>query len=220
MSANYTDMTGVLTLKKVTPVINALFGALSVTQKSMAAGTAMIQNIGASAQWDDVLEKLNELITSLRLPEGKVETIGGAIRALAAHLKVELDETALTEWEAYFDDGYAVTNNELFWIASILDDGHGLTAIKSSTAWYSDTVSLGEFGGEGNFTSNQVNICFSSNQIATFGQELHEAIAKDDTNVAAEHVMTCINAVFGSITDPIKRAEILRQVQGLMTAAK
>lgn len=219
MSHSSTDMTGILMLDAVTPIINALFGSFSVTDNGMEKGYAFINNIDSQSTWGTVEENLNELIGSLGLSTDKDLTVVQCITLLAKHLNVSLDESVVKAWEQNIDNGNQTDISEVFRIASLLNDGHGLTGMKLETAGYSDKARLDEFGGAGYFQSQQVVISGSSYKVANLGERVHRSLVKNDTDAAAKEILTSLNNTLDGIIDPVKRTEVaIKLIQLLVTA--
>ena len=65
MANNYYEATGVLVLDRVTPVIQALFGAFALDESHPGNGQAYIAQIAETTnpQWPDVLDGLEDLAT-------------------------------------------------------------------------------------------------------------------------------------------------------------
>ena len=70
MANNYYEATGVLVLDRVTPVIQALFGAFALDESHPGNGQAYIAQIAETTnpQWPDVLDGLEDLATQLGIP--------------------------------------------------------------------------------------------------------------------------------------------------------
>src|SRR5471032_878250 len=96
MANNYYDMTGVLVLNKVTPVIKALFGPFNLDETYPSNGQAYIANISESSNcsWDAVLENLQDLTAELdlALPDDAEDNVAEHLRLLAVHFSAVQEE--------------------------------------------------------------------------------------------------------------------------------
>ena len=132
MIYRYFLATGVMTLEKITPVIEALFGGFNLKPEPPDATLTP-----AFPTWSQVLEALRTLAGSLSidLPEGAFDNMRSILLLLATHFGclddpaiVHLIETHRFERDADLDT--------LFVIANRFDDGHGLHVIKFNAGPY------------------------------------------------------------------------------------
>lgn len=224
MANNYYDMTGVLVLDKVTPVIRALYGALELDENYPGNGFAYIANISESTSnsWCSILENLLELADSLKLEvvdeDGQPgESMEDVLSALALHFKVDdsIELENLIEHNDFDDDA---DMKSLFMIAKLLNDGHGLTAYKTESAWHCSKPRLFEFGGCGDFTGTHVTVSGSSNQVVSLGEELEASLATGDTDAAAELVRTNVSELLAGIYDETVRTQVRNKLIQLLQA--
>jgi hypothetical protein len=185
------QMTGVLTLKRVTPVITALFGKFHLDAHRPGEGQAYIALTG-----NERFPYLNSIIIELsRLDaaqgllqwEEEEEAIMDARRvlcALAGHFHVEQDEAlqALIQ-QGSFED--CIDLDTLFMLATRFDDGHQLAAIESEGGWQCGESHLFRFGGDACFHSPIVRLCDESHRIRVLGGALYSALAKENFTKAA-----------------------------------
>jgi hypothetical protein len=226
MANNYQDMTGVLVLKKVTPVIKALFGGFKLDENYPGNGQAYIASMseGGLCSWDSVLENLQELaqqfghITKSEQSE-PTETVEQVLSLLAghfnAHNNIELEN--LIE-HGDFSQDVAVNLDSLFSIAKAFDDGHGLRACKTETAWHCSKPLLFEFGGCGNFAGSHVSVSRSSHQVVSFGEDLETAISSGNTDAAAECIRTEVGRLLAGIHDEAAREQVRCKIGQLIFA--
>ena len=96
MANNYYEATGVLVLDRVTPVIQALFGAFALDESHPGNGQAYIAQIAETTnpQWPDVLDGLEDLATQLGIPMPDDEglSIPPLLELLAVHFGADEDE--------------------------------------------------------------------------------------------------------------------------------
>jgi hypothetical protein len=223
MAKNYYDMTGVLILDKITPVIKALFGVFELDETYPGNGQAYIANMseGSSCSWEYVLEKLQELVEELglALPEDAEDTIEEHLYVLATHFGADENEVLsnLIEHNVFEDDADL---DSLFTIAKAFDDGHGLKAYKTETAWHCSAPRLFEFGGAGDFTGMHVSVGNSSNQIVALGERLEAALSASDTDKAADILREKVGNILSGIYDATTRDVIRSKLSNLLAEPK
>lgn len=220
MANNYYDMTGILFLDKATPVIKALFGAFELDENYPGNGQAYIANISDSSNcsWESVGENLQDMVEDigLSLPEDAESTVEDCLHALAAHFNADKNEELANLIEhADFDDEADL--DSLFTIARAFDDGHGLTACKTETAWHCSKPRLFEFGGAGDFTGRHVSIGGSSSQVAQLGEALEEALSVDDAAKAADILSKEVGRILAGVYDENARSQIQSKLSEMLS---
>ena len=228
MSNNFWDMTGVLVLNKVTPVIKALFGAFELDPTYPGDGRAYIANMAEStnATWAAVLENLQELADELDLTldteddQNMAETASKTLTALATYFKVGQPETlvanlGLTKPSDFEQDVDLAT---LFAIAKAFDDGHGLTAYAPEGCWHCDRPRLYEFGGSGEYRSSNVYVYANSTHCLELGKELDESLSSGDTDGAARTIREEVARLLTGIADESVRAKVQHKLAELVAA--
>jgi hypothetical protein len=222
MANNYYDMTGVLVLDKVTPVIKALFGVFELDENYPGNGQAYIACISESSDcsWDSVMENLQELAEGLGLKleddEGnEAQDVGEALHVLARHFNAEQNEDLERLIEGCdFDDSADI--DTMFTIAKAFDDGHGLKAFKIETAWHCSKPRLFEFGGAGEFTGSHVTVGASSNQIVAMGERLETALSEQDIDKAAEILREKVGGFLAGVYDDKARDAVRAKLSALL----
>jgi hypothetical protein len=221
MANNYYDMTGVLVLNIVTPVIKALFGPLELDENHPGNGIVYIANISesTSCSWDSVLENLRELAERLGLsqPEDAEDEIEEYLNVLATHFCAESNtEIAnLIEMTDFENDADVDT---LFTIALAFDDGHGLKSYKTETSWHCSKPRLFEFGGAGDFRGLHISMGDSSDRTAALGEALDDALTSDETDKAAEILYRKVEGILNGVFDEIKRSAMRSKLSALLAA--
>jgi len=187
MANHYYGATGVLVLKQVTPVINALFGAFQLDANYPGDGQAYIAIVSEENNplWDDVHAGLTALVGSLGLVTDETASIQQVLNLLAGQFAATDDDEAFQELveRHVFED--SVELDTLFLIAIHLDDGHHLQAIHFEGCWHCSKPRLFEFGGAGHFLSRELNLFGSSSQVRHLGEQLHQAIVAADVGAAS-----------------------------------
>jgi hypothetical protein len=208
------QMTGVLTLERVTPVMSALFRELRLDAHYPGKGLAYIALTahGHFPSWNSILIELFQLAAGLGVLPREKEAILDAKRilsALAGHFHVEQDEAlqALIEQDSFAE--YADLET-LFLLATRFDDGHRLAALESEGCWQCGDSKLFRFGGEAHFFSRTVRLYEESHRIRALGGALYLALAKEDLAEAATLLALETARLLGSIQDSPTR-EAVRQ---------
>jgi len=222
MSNSYYDLTGVLRLKQVTPIIKALFGGLSLDPNYPGKGEAYFARMSevSSQSWDDVLDELEELASSHGLnwdPEpGQEATADDLLWALARHFKDKNEGfAALVEASSFEED----TDLEaLFVLARAFDDGHGLEAIFFEGCWHCDKPRLFEFGGDGGFIGQHCTVMGTSSQYLQVGGDLDKALASSNVEEAAALLEKHLASVLAGIDDSSARTNVTRAVARRLAA--
>lgn len=194
MATNSYDSTGVLVLDRITPVINAIFGDLSLRPLDLTRRQWFIATTSDSQHpsWTNITSKLAlvaaRLGASLSASASRIEVLD----ALATRLNLSLNEhrNQLAEILAQKEDDAECTSPaNLFIVASLLNDGHGLDSITMEGAWYSDDkLHLSQFGGNGLYMSKEVYLQSTSSDASMLGPSVHTALANDDVDAATGHL--------------------------------
>lgn len=224
MSNSYYDLTGVLRLKQVTPIIKALFGGLSLDPDYPGNGEAYFARMSevSSQSWDDVLDELEALARKLGLrwepAAGQDSSAEDLLWALARHFKSDKDEgfASLLEASSFEDDDTDL--EALFVLARAFDDGHGLHAIVFEGCWHCDKPRLFEFGGDGGFIGRHCTVMGTSTQHLQLGSELDQALARTDMDEAASLLEKHMANLLAGIDDSAARSTLMRTVATRLAA--
>lgn len=219
MANTYLDQTGIIHLDKVTPIIQALFGAYKLDPTTPGNGDAYIgsSSQGADLSWNSVAECLKDVATSLGIEQFNAdwEPMPAVLASLAKHFGCADDPyiVALTEeWDWDDDAGLPV----LFELAQRFDDGHGLQYLQMQGAWTCNRPLLGQFGGYAEFSSKQYFICEDTKSIAELGLEVHKALINSEYDRAADLIG---DQVVEALLEGIQNEDTRRTVR-LQVAAK
>ncbi|NNM52099.1 MAG: hypothetical protein HKM02_07725 [Pseudomonadales bacterium] len=219
MAINYYDMTGVLILDQVTPVIKALFNGYNLDGSFPGKGQAYIANISESSNcsWYSVCENLESLAKELGLKIDESNMIEEVLSVLASHFSANQnnDLANLMENSTFEDDA---SLDALFTIAKAFDDGHGLKAFKYEGCWHCDKPRLDNFGGHGEFTGSHVTVRGSSTGIVELGEKLEAAIESGNTNKAAELICKQVSSLLAGIYDEVVRKEVANNLVQMLSA--
>ena len=85
----------------------------------------------------------------------------------------------------YCDD---IEWHEIFNLAVIFDDGHGIEEIKVESAYTCSKLRMFEFGGFGTMITDKVNVCFGSFAAISYGEEMTKALRENNLSEAGEVV--------------------------------
>ncbi len=219
MANNYYDMTGVLVLDTVTPVIKALFGPFDLDENHPGNGEVYIADIAEStdASWDTVLANLLDLIEQIGLPLPDVDddSIVECLYVLAPHFSAEQNEE-LANLIAQSDFENGADLDSLFTIARAFDDGHGLKAYKAECSWHCSKPRLFEFGGAGNFGGRHIAVGVSSQQAVELGEKLEAALELGDTDEAAAIIREKVGSILAGIHSEVARNAIRSKLSDLL----
>jgi len=220
MADNYNDMTGVLMLEKVTPVIEALFGHLELDPKYQGNGQAYIAVKAemTSTSWRHPIDELEPLADKWGLaPEGGFEGPEEILRALAAHFgAIQNEDVAALIEQVDFNEEDADLE-ALFLLAQVFDDGHGLKGIDTEGSWTSNRHRLGHFGGYGMYLTKNVRVTCCSSQANQLGTALDQALESNNLEDAAKALAKDIGTVLASMNDEEKRHAIRLFLAELLT---
>ncbi|MEC4718253.1 hypothetical protein RY831_03775 [Noviherbaspirillum sp. CPCC 100848] len=206
MTSTYRDMTGVLALECITPVIKALFGSYSLddTYPGIGKGKVFVACIAESSDvtWSSMLDRLRDLAAQrqVTLGEGEEEGVEEYLYALAAHFGAGRDGFLNAVIENIDLAGNADLE-VLFDLAIGFDDGHGLKSNATEAAWHCDRPRLGEFGGYGEFCGRHAFVGLSSSDAVILGGALDSALEAGDIDQAAKCILDKVEIFLSGIAD-------------------
>ena len=211
MTNNYVG-SGVLVLDRVTPIITALFGDFHLAD-CPGEGRANITLIPDTATpcWEAILLRLSRLGADLGILPGEAPVAGTVLSAWIKHFHAEQDEALLSLLDHHRFEG-AVILDDLFPIASLIDDGHRLTAIEFEGCWCCSKLRPFKFGGHACFFSREVRLSDSSSEVREFGIALNTALSKGDIADASELVTLEISRLLDSIQNITARDTVRQRV--------
>jgi hypothetical protein len=218
MSNNYYDATGILIFSdgnaNVTPVIRALFGTFEMDETTPGEGQVYIANMSeaTSSTWNSVADSIatHREALGIALPDGAEEDdIAAWLTQLGAKFGVQ-DEKFLQLLESDFDCEADLAS--LYDLAQWCNDGHNLKALDVEGAWHSDRPRLHEFGGDGMYLSDLVQVTRSSSRARELGSDLEAALANNDTIKAGQIVGKEVGRLLASISNQQFREAIAETV--------
>lgn len=222
MANTYYDATGVLVLDKVTPVIEALFGAFHLDANYPGGGEVYIATISEQRRpsWDAISDALAEVAKTLSVKVSRAKQryrIRSTLLALAAHFGTAPDSPSYQMIEHHRFESEEPELTTLFGIAQALNDGHGLSAIKFEGSWHCTQPRIYYFGGHGTYISAPVSITRDSHQVLTLGPQLHRALALENLDEAAAILIAEVTALLSGITSDATRKQLQLKLATLLT---
>ncbi|WP_186083138.1 hypothetical protein [Burkholderia gladioli] len=225
MAVNISEGCGVLLLKNVTPVIQAIFadhnlngGDDPVKVREGMVYIADSDERGYCTNWESLGGRLLDLVEDLGL-EGlqDEEDICATLRVLAGHHRTgEAMEAWIHTHREDIDAGQCGWLPDLFDLAKLLDDGHGLTGISMRTASVCSELRLGEFYGRGWLFTSVYQEFVDSDDVLKEALTISDALLADDIVGAGEKVLHQVQRALSSIVDEAQRDAITAIVrQGL-----
>lgn len=218
MAFNSSQMTGVLSLNNVTPVIKALFGPYELDENFPSNQCVYIAySADQGCPWDTVLENLRSLAKELNLalPVDAEDNLREHLHALNTHFNAG-GNTDLSIFIDHGDLGGNAALDTLFIFAMAFDDGHGLKSYSTESAWYCNRPMLFEFGGSGAFRGLHVEVSNTSSNVTALGENLNEALTQNDTAQAADILLKEIDGILSGVFDELKRTEMRSKLSELM----
>ncbi|KFK91757.1 hypothetical protein [Serratia sp. Ag2] len=209
------NMSGVMVLNNVTPVITALFGAFNMKQvcPDDNGRIYITQKTEDNTSWHHINDALLILSSQLGLllPKNTDRKIKDTLYALATYFNATQHEKLTLILEDYpFDskaDLYA-----LFILAVCFDDGHGLQEIRFEGGWKIERPQIFGFGGNGAFLSREIVSIGTSSQPIAIGEKLRAAILNNDTERAADIIFSSLSFLLLGIHDNKIRTVITAQL--------
>lgn len=218
MSQHNYEMTGVLVLENVTPVITALFSTFHLDGNDPGNGSAYIayQAESSSNYWSEIVEALAELIVTLGLAlpadDGDVSE---HLRVLGQHFGCAQDEVFQDLIQVHEEQADV---DHLFALALFFDDGHGLTAFNTEAAWHCSRMRLFEFGGSGEYQGKNFLVTTASSHAGSLGAKVDGQLAAKDLQGAAQSVFDEVQNLLAGIIDKDAMNEVRSRVSSLLAS--
>lgn len=213
MANNSTMGTGVLRLSVPTAVISALFKGYSLDAAYPGGGAVYIcsDSEAGGSTWEDVEESLQELAETLGLVPAGGEPLH--LKELVAKLSAHYGKDASGVQhllEPGMDENASLS--ELFDLAQVLDDGHGLWALEMETAHYCSKPRLYEFGGYGLFLGKDVVVTSGSHTALQVGPKLDAAVNARDVDATVAVLSQQLAETLLWINEPDLRLEVAKRL--------
>jgi hypothetical protein len=219
MAISYYQMTGVLTLERVTPVITALFDGFHLEADTLGKGRALISLKAGEyyPRWEKIVAELSRLAVDLGvLPRETEQTadLETVLSVLAVHFQVEQDVQGRIE-QALFAD--CADLDSLFALATRFNDGHQLTAIETNASWLYTVPRLFRFDADLSFLSGNVRLFEQSHRIRAVACALDAALQNGDVAEASRLVVRETVRLLDCIQDSQTREAVRRHFIGRLT---
>lgn len=209
MAQNYYDGTGVLVLDKVTPVIRGLFGLFRLDETYPGDGRVYIARSSevCTPCWDEIADHVYNTAKSLGL---KLADHEWSNWSLETYLKLLAPKSGKADIDAILPDDHADEADlaDVFDIAKMFDDGHGLKAMKFQNAWHADSLRLNEFGGSGEYLGKHYFTRGDSSTTVATGETVDAALEKKDYPAAAKLIAERVHVLLEGILDAGAQDEI------------
>lgn len=194
----------------ITPVIATLFSPFNCD-----GGGDYIGSGPDEAQFWDCFESDDIALIAERvgvsldqvMPNGLFD-IEGAFRMLLAAKGI--NDSILDSID--FSNSYYVQDALL--LATHLNDGHNVTGIKLSGAYYCDKLRQWEQGGFDSFTTGNLDISTDTQSDIQFFERLDRSIAENDVEAASEAVASRLSNILSGIKDEAFRVAVTKEFAG------
>jgi len=208
---------GYIMLKKFTPIINCLFGPFGVRPWSKEATRTYIiesrrnENSMWSAIHDNLLQHIGELGLVSEIEQDS--SIHNCLSILAErYIANETDRTVFV----------GRTNNTIFWdmanmetvyyLASNLDDGHGLDTLAYDEMRYDDESDVQYVAGSALYFSPEINLRSEPKDLILCGEALSRAIRDVDSVSVSRRLYEEIYFKLEEIKNPALAREVRLQI--------
>lgn len=162
-------------------------------------------------QWSDVREGLIRLGSELELNIDNNIEMSVALEVFAQRFGTDQRGELKSLIEHHMFEG-AADLDTLFWIATLFDDGHGLTEIHFEGCWYCSKPGMFVFGGDGCFLSREVSAFSDSRQACELGPQIRGALLRNQPEFAAEAIAWETRRLIAQINDESQRRSLLQKV--------
>jgi hypothetical protein len=198
----------VLRVSSVTPVLRALFGAVtSNTYRGQTSAAVCIDTEEGGWTWGRVGSGLQRAAEELGL--GSDLGFERALELIASRLRVNASPVLWMAGEAPEEEA---PMEDLFALARVLDDGHGLTAVEYVVAQHFPREPTGEFDGVGIYESDRVVVITRASNALMLGASLDEAVRRSDVRAVAAVVKEHMADLLSSVRDKEFRSEVAREL--------
>lgn len=220
MANNYSESTGLLRLKKVTPVIEAMFGQFNFGPTHSGEFYIGIDD-ETCPLWEGLSERLSDLCNSLGIKIGLDDMqdtlVEKYLGALADHFG-KSDDTDLMNYIEHIDVFSTVEIDEMYFLATKFDDGHGLSAMEIEGCWYCSKLRYGEQGGWGSYDGKYFSDRTHSNESITYGRAIDVALGFNDVETATKIIAKRTESMLSGISDENQRKAVLQRLNVLMVS--
>lgn len=200
MPNTYSDASGFLYLKKITPVILAFLGGYDIKLQDAARGIAEVLDVGNSADrsWESIHTRVVELLNSYQITVPENAPIEILLKLLGQHYgQVEETERLINE----IDFSSLTEIDNLFDLARIFDDGHEATRLHWEIAYHCDHPIAGKFGGSAIFAGKGYRYSLGTAAVLSQTSHIDAAANSSDVQKAAEKIKQILDTLLIGFTD-------------------
>lgn len=158
MANSYYNATGVIILKKVTPIIKVFFDPFDLDPEYPGDGEAYVActDEHTDQSWDSIERNLWRYIQNNKLDAGKNNSgVKNALQILVEHFKLG-NNKEVSDLINESDFLNRVEFDVAFMLAKCFDDGHGLTSYQLEGSWYCYKPRLFAYGGQADYRSEHL----------------------------------------------------------------
>lgn len=189
MNENFTDTLGVLKLSKPTAFIKALFGTYISNEPTNKLDQIVIDYSGPYKirLWKDVAEDMLSFAKQLDLTveNSQVDPLGASLKAIAAKIGCS-DQKRLEEILPSLELQSYAELEVLFFIATMINDGHELKCMKTETAFTSNKRTPFMFGGSGEYFGPYYRKLISTCLVHTLAENINSLLEAGDVHKVSE----------------------------------
>jgi hypothetical protein len=240
MSNLHYENSAVLRLVSVTPVIAALFEPLALEGMPPEHGkcrvSVVIESERTDASWDRLRDGLQALSDArqIDLSQEHLDRLASTweltirttdpepdVKTLLLALANDLDRVAWPGFLAFLDDMDQTEDASIkdrFFLALVLDDGHGLEGLTRSACWYSSKTSALSSGGAAEEIGPHFSYLWNSDQAIDLAQEISKDLAEDRGQEATHHLCQHVKTLMQGFHMPQHRALMNGALQTLLQA--
>lgn len=207
------DVSGVLRLKRITPVIRAFFGQVVVGDVSANGDLIIAKKADAdNPTWEPVFSAVvalaNEKGIVLRKHADGLMT--DYLCGLALHFGLHEEKFANMLDHIYFEDEFDIEG--AFEIAVLFNDGHDLTSMEMEGCSGGSGEVVKRSSGYGSYMSKNINVSTASTDAIDLGRRLDLALGGANIDLAATWLTKEIDRLMQGIHDEIIRDLIWERI--------
>jgi hypothetical protein len=241
MSNLHYENSAVLRLVSVTPVIAALFEPLALEGMPPEHGkcrvSVVIESERTDASWDRLRDGLQALSDArqIDLSQEHLDRLASTWELTIRtdpepDVKTLVSSLSQTIWIASLGRAFSPflttwirpkthrSKTAFFFLALVLDDGHGLEGLTRSACWYSSKTSALSSGGAAEEIGPHFSYLWNSDQAIDLAQEISKDLAEDRGQEATHHLCQHVKTLMQGFHMPQHRALMNGALQTLLQA--
>lgn len=216
------DGTGILTMRRITPVIYALFGLYHLQKIKSSKNKFYIarRNHKIPPTWKVITHRLHDVVVD--------------------NYELDLLNPYVHNPEAYFDNLILIMDNDerfslnslnhladavstmkvkerveldvLFKIALSLNDGHQLETLHFKSTWHSPKPKVFYFSGDGTYATKEAVLKVDVHSATQYAETLCAALKKQNINAASKQVCEYLAIKLATVFDRDLREALIQQI--------